>query len=65
MPPLDERPEYPYQNLRTKNYFWGDGDKVSQSDPCYLVGEDLLTSFLFTDVVVSDCFCLRSVYYVR
>lgn len=27
-PPLDERPEYPYMNIRTKNYFWGDGDKV-------------------------------------
>jgi cytochrome c oxidase subunit 6a len=21
-------PEYPFQNIRTKNYFWGDGDKV-------------------------------------
>jgi cytochrome c oxidase subunit 6a len=29
MPPLEERPEYPYQNIRTKNFFWGDGDKVS------------------------------------
>ncbi|KAI9839087.1 MAG: Cytochrome c oxidase subunit 6A, mitochondrial [Thelocarpon superellum] len=28
MPPLEERPEYPYQNLRTKNFFWGDGDKT-------------------------------------
>jgi hypothetical protein len=28
MPPLEERPEYPYQNVRTKNFFWGDGDKV-------------------------------------
>jgi hypothetical protein len=25
---LEERPEYPYQNIRTKNFFWGDGDKV-------------------------------------
>jgi cytochrome c oxidase subunit 6a len=29
MEPLEERPEYPYQNIRTKNFFWGDGDKVS------------------------------------
>ena len=29
MPPLEERVEYPYQNLRTRNYFWGNGDKVS------------------------------------
>lgn len=28
MPPLEERVEYPYQNIRTKNYQWGDGDKV-------------------------------------
>ncbi|CCG83049.1 Putative uncharacterized protein [Taphrina deformans PYCC 5710] len=24
----DETPEYPYQNIRTKNFFWGDGDKT-------------------------------------
>lgn len=28
MPPLEERTEYPYQNIRTKNYQWGDGDKT-------------------------------------
>lgn len=28
MPPLEERVEYPYQNIRTKNFFFGDGDKV-------------------------------------
>jgi len=28
LPPLEERPEYAYQNIRTKGYFWGDGDKV-------------------------------------
>jgi cytochrome c oxidase subunit 6a len=33
MEPLEERPEYPYQNIRTKNYFWGDGDKVSLLNP--------------------------------
>lgn len=28
-PPRSERPEYSYQNIRTKNFWWGDGDKVS------------------------------------
>ncbi|EHA45973.1 hypothetical protein MCOR27_008395 [Pyricularia oryzae] len=28
MPPLEERTEYAYQNIRTKNYQWGDGDKT-------------------------------------
>ncbi|KAI1814576.1 cytochrome c oxidase, subunit VIa [Poronia punctata] len=28
MPPLEERTEYPYQNIRTKNYPWGNGDKT-------------------------------------
>ena len=31
LPPLEERTEYPYQNLRIKDYFSGDGDKVSPS----------------------------------
>jgi hypothetical protein len=30
-PALEDKPEYPFQNIRTKNYFWGDGDKVSSS----------------------------------
>jgi cytochrome c oxidase subunit 6a len=28
MPPLEDRTEYSYQNVRTKNYPWGDGDKT-------------------------------------
>jgi cytochrome c oxidase subunit 6a len=28
LPPLEERIEYPYQNIRTKNFPWGDGDKT-------------------------------------
>ncbi len=32
LPPLEERVEYPYQNIRTKNYFWGNGDQVSNAE---------------------------------
>jgi cytochrome c oxidase subunit VIa len=28
MPPLEERTEYPFQNIRVKNFPWGDGDKT-------------------------------------
>ncbi|KAH6688864.1 cytochrome c oxidase polypeptide VIa [Plectosphaerella plurivora] len=28
LPPLEERVEYSYQNIRTKNFSWGDGDKT-------------------------------------
>jgi cytochrome c oxidase subunit 6a len=28
--PREDKVEYAYQNIRTKNYFWGDGDKVRQ-----------------------------------
>ncbi|KAF2757295.1 mitochondrial cytochrome c oxidase subunit VIa [Pseudovirgaria hyperparasitica] len=28
LPPLEERTEYAYQNIRTKNFFWGNGDKT-------------------------------------
>ena len=28
MPPLEDRVEYPYQNIRTRAFCWGDGDKV-------------------------------------
>jgi len=28
MPPLEERTEYEYQNIRTRNFYWGDGDKT-------------------------------------
>ena len=31
LPPLEERVEYSYQNIRTKAFPWGDGDKVSIS----------------------------------
>ena len=55
LPPLEERTEYPYQNIRTKNFCWGDGDKVRQCGPaCFVREEELLTSMLFTDFIVSD-----------
>jgi hypothetical protein len=46
MPPLEERTEYPYQNIRVKNFPWGDGDKVSQSytPPIELLKTQLLTN---------------------
>ncbi|KKY20888.1 putative cytochrome c oxidase subunit [Phaeomoniella chlamydospora] len=28
LPPLEERTEYPYQNIRTRNFWFGDGDKT-------------------------------------
>lgn len=31
LPPLEERVEYPYQNIRNKSYPWADGDKVSST----------------------------------
>ena len=34
LPPLEERVEYPYQNMRTKKYPWGDGDKVGGCRCC-------------------------------
>ncbi|KAF2176174.1 COX6A-domain-containing protein [Zopfia rhizophila CBS 207.26] len=27
-PALEDKPEYAYQNIRTKNFWWGDGDKT-------------------------------------
>jgi hypothetical protein len=33
LPPLEARVEYPYQNIRNKNFPWGDGDKVGASVP--------------------------------
>ncbi|KAK4892929.1 hypothetical protein LTR17_004815 [Elasticomyces elasticus] len=32
-PSLEEKVEYPYQNIRTKNFFWGDGDKTAFWNP--------------------------------
>ncbi len=37
LPPISERPQYAYMNIRSKAYPWGDGDKV-----CF----DLYSSFI-------------------
>ena len=29
LPPLEERVQYPWMNIRNKPFPWGDGDKVS------------------------------------
>ena len=46
MPPLEERVEYPYQNIRTKNFPWKDGDKASTSLIYMFVRKALLTDVL-------------------
>ena len=55
MPPLEERVEYPYQNIRSKNYPWGDGDKVIATPPS--TGNEELLTCMNIDLVVS--FILR------
>lgn len=54
MPPLEERVEYPYQNIRVKNFPWGDGDKVS-TRLCLL---DSMADLRYADCFVSSfLFC--------
>nr|AST15019.1 cox13 [Trichoderma spinulosum]AST15028.1 cox13 [Trichoderma spinulosum] len=43
LPPLPERTEYPYQNIRTKNYQWGNGDKVNRCPPTYSIDGILIS----------------------
>ncbi|CRK15106.1 hypothetical protein BN1723_010534 [Verticillium longisporum] len=44
MPPLEERTEYSYQNIRTKNFSWGNGDKPGAADKtgCGLVDASII-----------------------
>lgn len=51
MPSLEERTEYPYQNIRSKNFPWGDGDKVCCC-VCYFT--DYILIFLLLDPFVSQ-----------
>ncbi len=48
MPALEERTEYAYQNIRTKNYQWGNGDKVSS---------DLRVERLVSKLTLCRLFC--------
>lgn len=55
MPPLEERTEYPYQNIRVKNFPWGDGDKVRTRTCTFInviLGADVV--IFFTDHLVSS-----------
>lgn len=59
MPPLEERVEYPYQNIRTKNFPWGDGDKVSDAYAAPLSIEFFQITWL-TDAIVSQAVYLTA-----
>ncbi|KAL5337564.1 FAD binding domain-containing protein [Aspergillus crustosus] len=45
MPPLEERVEYPYQNIRSKNYPWGNGDKLERQCQLSQQGQGYLTGW--------------------
>lgn len=53
MPPLEERTEYPYQNIRSKNFPWGDGDKVSLRHGLPALSADQFANPYPTDHLVS------------
>lgn len=52
MPPLEERTEYPYQNIRSKNYPWRGGDKVSFCSPCCITPQEYLANSLPTQTLL-------------
>lgn len=54
MPPLEERVEYPYQNIRTKNFFWGDGDKVCSTSGEGFFNSKRLTAFSLQTLFWND-----------
>ncbi|KAL4885021.1 FAD binding domain-containing protein [Aspergillus karnatakaensis] len=43
MPPLEERVEYPYQNIRAKNFPWGNGDKLERQRQLSQQGQGYLS----------------------
>ena len=53
MPPLEERVQYPYMNIRNKAFPWGDGDKVREFLQIVQSVERLTHSRCSKDSVVS------------
>lgn len=60
--PIEERTEYPYMNIRTKNFFWGDGDKVSRAyiPGRYNVGEGKQDRCTACDCEIPKTACLNA-----
>ncbi|KAL4786454.1 FAD binding domain-containing protein [Aspergillus varians] len=52
MAPLEERVEYPYQNIRSKNFPWGNGDKLEQQCQLPQQGQGYLDKFFHPDVLI-------------
>ena len=58
LPPLEDRVEYPYMNIRTKAYPWGNGDEVSLSELIRLF-RSLLIIVVYRHFCKSCFVCLR------
>lgn len=54
LPPLEERVQYPYMNIRTKAYPWGDGDKVSLYGNFIPYQMELICPLEYADSLVSS-----------
>lgn len=52
MAPLEERTEYPYQNIRSKNYPWGDGDKVRARPFCFYADKCMYKSLTLSSQTI-------------
>ena len=50
-PPVEERTEYPYMNIRSKAFPWGDGDKVSGPARNLGVSSELRVSYGWNGVL--------------
>ena len=59
LPPLEDRVEYPYMNIRTKAYPWGNGDEVSLSGSPVGLSCSLLITVVYRRFCKSCFVCLR------